>query len=80
MPVVKDSYGLPTIIRPASPHQKSGASGNAINSMMPDADRPNSQGREAYAKDTTAGYRKGGLVKKKPAPAPAVNRYAKKRK
>lgn len=65
MPVVKDSYGLPTIIRPASPHQKRGASGSAINSMMPDADRPNSQGREAYRKDSVAGYKKGGVVRKK---------------
>ena len=68
MPVVKDSYGLPAIIRPASPHQPKGASGLAINSMMPDAtrgpDEGSTQGHEAYGKDKIAGYKKGGKVKK----------------
>jgi hypothetical protein len=78
MPVVKDSYGLPAIIRPGSPHQKSGASGRAINSVMPDAtrgpDEGATQGHEAYGQDTYSKYKKGGMVKKA---KPKVAGYAK---
>ena len=77
MPITRDYTSLPLKVRPSGPHPKTqSAPDDTPEDTTLTIDR--SQPPSAYGKDTYSKYAKGGLVKKKPAPA--VNRYAKKRK
>ena len=64
MPVKKDYLGLTAVIRPGSPHQRSGDTNSVMSDDVNVPDTKNPPDRSAYGPDKVSNYKRGGTVKK----------------